>query len=163
MKKKRTKYSKLTLRLHWQERKRVKKLLKASDESRGVLRRARILDLLDQGYGTTKVSKLLEVDGNTVRKVGWRYLEEGLDGALYERERPGAERVLEERESNEIIAMVCSEPPEGYARWSIRLITEEAKKREIANVSRETIRILLKSHDLKPWLKKNVVRGGAGW
>jgi hypothetical protein len=55
--------------------------------------------------------------------------------------------------------MVCS-PPEGQARWSVRLIATEAVKRKLVSaVSRETIRLLLQNHDLKPWREKNVVRG----
>ena len=55
------------------------------------------------------------------------------------------------------------EPPEGRARWSVRLIADEAVKRKLApQVGRETIRILLQSHELKPWREKNVVRGGTG-
>ena len=57
--------------------------------------------------------------------------------------------------------MVCGSAPEGQARWSVRLIAEEAVKRKLTpQVGRETIRILLQSHDLKPWREKNVVRGG---
>jgi hypothetical protein len=56
--------------------------------------------------------------------------------------------------------MVCSDPPEGFARWTVRLVAEEAVKRRLAPcVGRETIRILLLSHDLKPWREKNVVGG----
>jgi hypothetical protein len=51
--------------------------------------------------------------------------------------------------------MVCSPPRAGQARWSVRLIAEEAAKRKLAPpVSRETIRILLQNHALKPWCKK---------
>ena len=61
------------------------------------------------------------------------------------------------------IAMVCGPPPQGRARWSVRLIASEAVKRKLVpGVGRETIRILLEDHDLKPWRKKNVVRGGIG-
>ena len=49
------------------------------------------------------------------------------------------------------------------ARWTVRLLTEEVIKRKLVpRVGRETIRVLLESHDLKPWREKNVVRGGAG-
>ena len=59
--------------------------------------------------------------------------------------------------------MVCSRAPEGRARWSVRLIAEEAVKRKLApKVGRETIRILLQSHDLKPWREKKLVRRGTG-
>jgi hypothetical protein len=65
-------------------------------------------------------------------------------------------------QSQRIIAMVCGSPPKGMARWSVRLIAEEAVKRKLTpQVGRETIRILLQSHDLKPWREKNVVRGGS--
>jgi hypothetical protein len=48
--------------------------------------------------------------------------------------------------------MVCGPPPQGRARWSVRLIATEAVKRKLApQVGRETIRILLQSHELKPW------------
>src|SRR5215831_10001019 len=51
--------------------------------------------------------------------------------------------------------MVCSSPPEGRARWTVRLVAEEAVKRKLVpRVGRETIRMLLLSHDLKPWRKK---------
>ncbi len=51
----------------------------------------------------------------------------------------------------------------GQARWSVRLIVQEAVKRKLVpKVGRETIRILLRNHDLKPWREKNVVRGRIG-
>jgi hypothetical protein len=54
--------------------------------------------------------------------------------------------------------MVCSAPPEGQARWTVRLIAEEAVKRKLVpRVGRETIRVLLSSHEFKPWREKNVV------
>jgi len=57
--------------------------------------------------------------------------------------------------------MVCVGPPEGHARWTVRLVAEHAvKKRLVPRVGRETIRVLLLSHDLKPWRGKNVVRPG---
>jgi len=44
-----------------------------------------------------------------------------LDGALYEKARPGAAEVLDGNQKQCIIAMVCSDPPEGCARWTVRL------------------------------------------
>jgi putative transposase len=65
---------------------------------------------------------------------------------------------LDTKQRQRIIAMVCSDPPEGRARWTVRLIAEEAVKRKLApQVGRETIRVLLLSHDFKPWREKNVV------
>jgi putative transposase len=52
--------------------------------------------------------------------------------------------------------MVCREPPSGRARWTIRLVAEEAVKRQLVpKVGRETIRVLLLlHHELKPWREK---------
>jgi hypothetical protein len=79
---------------------------------------------------------------------------------LYERARPGKEARLDTQQRQRIVALVCSPPPEGRARWTVRLLAEEAVKRKLVpGVGRETVRILLESHDLKPWREKNVVRG----
>lgn len=76
-------------------------------------------------------------------------------GAIYEKQRPGAAEVLDDSQKQRLIAMVCSSPPEGRARWTVRLVAEEAVKRKLVpRAGRETIRILLLSHDLKPWRKK---------
>ena len=63
--------------------------------------------------------------------------------------------MLDDSQKQRLIAMVCSSPPEGRARWTVRLVAQEAVKRKLVpRVGRETIRILLLSHDLKPWRKK---------
>jgi len=95
-----------------------------------------------------------------IRNVAHRYEKGGLERALYEKARPGAAEVLDDGQKQRIIAMVCSDPPEGRARWTVRLVVEEAvKRRLVPRVGRETIRVLLLHHDLKPWRGKNVVRG----
>ena len=89
-----------------------------------------------------------------------RYRQGGLERALYERARPGKAAVLDAQHRQRIVALVCGPPPEGRARWTVRLLTEEVVKRKLVpRVGRETIRVLLESHDLKPWREKNVVRG----
>jgi putative transposase len=66
--------------------------------------------------------------------------------------------VLGSSDKQRIIAMVCTEPPQGAARWTVRLVAEQAVKRQLVpRVGRETIRVLLQSHDLKPWREHNVV------
>jgi hypothetical protein len=98
-----------------------------------------------------------------IRTIAKRYQQGGLERALFERKRAGHAELLKASDKQRIIAMVCSQPPEGRARWTVRLVAEEAVKRKlIPGVGRETIRILLQSHDLKPWREKNVVRGRVG-
>ena len=156
-------YHRVHVQLTKQERKQIAGMMNKGWESARVLRRALILRQLDQGQTAAQVASHVGVASKTVRAIARRYEEEGLESALYEKPRPGKRRRLDAGQSQRIIAMVCSPPPRGQGRWSVRLIAQEAVKRKlVARVGRETIRILLRSHDLKPWREKNVVRGGTG-
>src|SRR5260370_14881971 len=85
-----------------------------------------------------------------------RYEQGGLDRALYEKERPGAAAVLEASQKQRIIAMVCSDPPEGRARWTVRPVVEEAAERKLApRVGKETIPSLVLRHDVTPSRQHN--------
>ena len=127
---------------------------------RAVLR-GMALRQLAKGVSAPRIAEFIPLTPQAIRKVGHRYAEGGLERALYEKERPGAAALLEDSQKQRIIAMVCAAPPEGHARWTVRLVAEQAvKKRLVPRVGRETIRMLLLSHDLKPWREKNVVRSG---
>jgi putative transposase len=129
---------------------------------RVVLRALALLHLAD-GKTSPEAARLVRgLTAKTVRMIAHRYEDGGLERALYDRPRPGQTPLLNASEKQRIIAMVCSDPPEGRARWTIGLIVEEAIRRKLApGVGRETIRVLLQHHDLKPWREKNVVRGRA--
>jgi len=151
-------YHRVHVQLKRKDRQQLSEMLTKGRESARVLRRALILRQLDVGQKAADVAVNLGVAAKTVRAVGRRYEEEGLESALYERPRPGKQPALDVGQSQRIIAMVCGPPPQGVARRSVRLIATEAVKRKLApQVGRETIRILLQSHELKPWREKNVV------
>lgn len=159
MSKKIHKNTKLFLKLKQKELKKVKEMRSKGIQSVRVLQRARVLELFHEGLVSPRVAKYVGVSPETARRIGWNYLEGGLEFALYDKPRPGKERALNETQANKIIALVCADPPEGRERWTIELIVEEAIGRKIIpTVGRETIRVLLHSHDLKPWREKNVVR-----
>ena len=149
------------VRLSRKDRQLVAEMLRRGRESARVLRRSSILRQLDQGQTITQIAGNLGVVRKTVRTIARRYQQEGLGSALHEKPRPGKSRALDVKQSQRIIAMVCGSPPAGPARWSVRLIAEESVKRKLASkVGRETIRILLESHDLKPWREKKLVYRG---
>ncbi|WP_141594501.1 helix-turn-helix domain-containing protein [Myxococcus sp. AB056] len=151
------------LKLKQADRAALEALTHRGRESVRVLRRARALQLLSEGWTVVGVAEAVGVTQTTVRTVRRRYLEEGLGAALHERPRPGAARLLTETQASGVVAMVCSPPPEGRARWTVRLIAQEAVRRGlVAKVGRETVRELLLRHDLKPWREKNVVRARTG-
>jgi putative transposase len=139
----------------------LRALLSGGMQQVRVVLRAIALLQLARGVSAPRISGVVPLTPQAIRKVGHRYRQGGLERALYEKERPGAAVLLEDSQRQRIIAMVCSDPPEGCARWTVRLVAEEAvKRRLVPRVGRETIRVLLLHHDLKPWREKNVVRGG---
>jgi putative transposase len=135
-------------------------LLSAGVQQVRVVLRALALLQLAKGVSAPRIADVIPLTPQAIRKVGHRYEEGGLESALYEKQRPGALAVLDDSQKQRIIAMVCSTPPEGRARWTVRLVAQEAVKRKLVpRVGRETIRILLLSHGLKPWREKNVGGG----
>lgn len=140
------------------DRQELETLLRGGVERVRVIKRAQVLLQLADGVSPPQAAAAVRVGASTVRRIGRRYRERGLEGALYDRSRPGAEPLLSDSEAQRIIALVCGPPPAGYARWSVRLIASEAVKRKLVDhVGRETIRVLLQRHELKPWREKNVV------
>lgn len=135
-------------------------LLKCGIQPVRVVLRALALVHLGDGATVAETARCVKkLTPKAVRVIAHRYEEGGLDRALYEKQRPGAAPLMSASEKQRIIAMVCADPPEGRARWTVRLIAEEAVRRKLVpRAGRETIRILLESHDLKPWREKNVVR-----
>jgi transposase len=150
----------LTIEVTQKDQKDLANLLSGGVQQVRVVLRALALLQLAKGASAPRISSVVHLTPQAIRKVGHRYLEGGLEPALYEKQRPGATSVLDGSQKQRIIAMVCSDPPEGRARWTVRLVAQEAVKRKLVpRVGRETIRILLLDHDLKPWREKNVVRG----
>lgn len=151
-------YRKLRVKLKAREKQKIKELLSKGRDSVRVLKRARILQILDGGKSAEKAAEAVGTAAETARNVGWRYLENGFSRSLRDAPRPGKAPAINDRQEQRLIAMVCGPSPQGHARWTVQLITEEAIKRKIVpKVSREAIRVRLKSHRLKPWREKNVV------
>src|ERR1017187_6020254 len=92
---------------------------------RVVLRAVALLQLA-KGVSAPRIASVLPLTPQAIRKVGHRYQTGGLEPALYDKQRPGAAAVLEDSQKQRIIAMVCSNPPEGRARWTVRLVAQEA-------------------------------------
>jgi len=136
----------------------IGEILRAGVQQVRVVLRAIALEQLTAGQTAPVVARIVHFSPQAVRRIAHRYQQGGLDQALYERQGRGAQELLDPTEKQRVIAMVCSNPLVGHARWTIRLIVEEAVKRKLVpRIGRETIRVLLNSHDLKPWREKNVV------
>ena len=153
-------YRRLRVRLTKGDREKLDAVLSGGIQAVRTVLRALALCHLHEGKAVSEVADSVHLTSKAVREIGRRYEDCGLEQALYDKQRPGAATVLEDSQRQRIIAMVCSDPPEGRARWTVRLVAEEAvKRRLVPRVGRESIRVLLLHHDLKPWREKNVVRG----
>jgi len=150
------------IRLKAQDLAEVRSLLRGGVQQVRVVLRALALKQLAAGVAAPQVSKSVPLTAKAIRELAHRYNRSGLERALYDKQRPGASQILDASQKQRIVAMVCSQPPQGRSRWTVRLVATEAVRRKLVpRVGRETVRVLLESHDLKPWREKNVVRGTA--
>ncbi len=144
------------------QRKRAQRMQRLRSVDALTSRRARILELLDAGHRQTDVCKSTGVGIATVGRVRRRFLTNGFEAAVIGRKAPGAERLLSANDEARIVALACSDPPEGRARWTTELLARFAVQRRLVDqVGRETIRLVLKNHGIKPWREKNVVCANA--
>jgi len=107
--------------------------------------RARILNLLHRGERPSAIAITLQVSQQTVFNVKRRYLNEGLDAAVVDRPRSGRPIEIDGAQRAKITALACSTPPEGHARWSLRLLADKAVELQLCErVSHNSVKELLK-------------------
>ena len=88
--------------------------------------RARLLGLLHRGQHPTEIASLLRVSQQTVFNIKRRYLHAGLEAALFDRARSGRPVEIDGTQRAKITALACSTPPDGRARWTLRLLADRA-------------------------------------
>jgi transposase len=119
------------------------------------LKRAQILLAADKGTTDEEIARNVAVGTSTVYRTKQRFVEEGLERALSELPRPGAERKLGVVDESLLVAVACSKPPEGRSRWTLQLLADEMVRLTVhESVSDETIRRRLGELQLKPWQEK---------
>lgn len=142
---------KYIVKLTQAERLQLKELITSGEASAREIRRAYILLKSDSSpdgpnWKYQAICEDYEVSSLTVYNVRKNYTEGGLKRAIL-RKKP--DRVYPRRLDGEgeahLIALACSEPPDGYERWSLRLLQDRIVRLEIVeNISHETIRQTLK-------------------
>jgi DNA-binding transcriptional ArsR family regulator len=133
------------------EREQLKSLIAAGTAPARKLTHARILLKADQGsegpgWVDDAVGEAVEVSQPTVCRVRKQYFEEGLEAAL-NRRAPNRhyQRKLDGEQEARLLALACSEPPEGQARWSLRLLADKMVELEVVDdLSYQTVRRTLK-------------------
>lgn len=123
---------------------------------------AYILLNCDEGKYSQKVtneqiSKVLKVGMRTIDRVKKKFIEEGLEAAL---ERRPTARVYEKKMDGDteakLITLCCSEPPKGFAKWSLRLLADRmVELKYVESITHVTVRSVLKKTNLSLGKQKN--------
>ena len=128
-----------------EEREELLGLIRKGKAAARRLTRAHILLLADEGRTDEEIAAALHTNRSTAERVRHRFVEEGLEAALSERSRLGAEPVLDAHSEAVLLALACANPPEGHTAWSMQLLADELVQRGVVGgISDETVRRTLK-------------------
>ena len=136
---------KYVVNLSDEERTQLGTMLRGGTQSARRLTRARILLKADEGRTDVEVAAATNAGTATVHRIRQRCVDEGLEAALSERSRKGGTPKFATKQHAHVIALACSDPPMGHARWTLRLLADRVVALGLAEqCSRETIRRALK-------------------
>ncbi len=135
------------VKLNEQERRYLRKIVESGKDKARKITRCRILLLADESKGKTdqEISDALNVCLATIFNIRRRYHQGGLERAIEEAARSGQPPQFTGKSMAKITAIACSKPPEGRARWSLRLLADRVIELDIVEtISHQSIRNILK-------------------
>jgi transposase len=143
---------KYIVRLSAEERKSLKHLVSSGKGSARMFTRARILlkaDIAEGGPGwpDEKIADALDVTIQTIERIRKQLVEEGLEAVLSRRKyvQKVSRKKLDGDAEAHLIALACADAPEGYTRWSLRLLADKmVELGYVESISHEAVRRVLK-------------------
>ena len=130
-----------------EEKRQLEQLIRKGKTSSRSHTRARILLKAAAGLQDKAIMEALEVSPAMIDKTRQRCVEEGPEAALKDHPRPGKVPKLTDKQAAHLIAIACSDAPEGHDHWTLRLLADKVVEFAYADsCSYETIRQLLKKH-----------------
>jgi DDE superfamily endonuclease/homeodomain-containing protein len=143
------------------QRKELWHMISTGKASARELTHARILLKADQGpegpsWSDTQIKVALEISASTVARVRRHCAERGVQEAILStKDSAMRRRRLDGSQEAYLIALVCSAPPEGLTRWTLRGLAHQlVELGYVESISHETVRKTLLANELKPWIKK---------
>ena len=137
--------SKYKVELTEDEREHLNSVVRRGKAPARMVKRALALLRTDQDLSDRRIAEGLAINQYTVARVRKQFCEEGLERALNERPRPGQKRKLSGRQEAQLVAIACSDPPEGHTHWTLKLLAEKVVQMQFAeSISPETVRQILK-------------------
>ena len=120
------------------------------------VKRALALLKADEGLLDREAAEAVSLSAATVARVRRRFVEEGLEAAINDRPRSGRERKLSGRQEAHLVAIACSNAPEGHTNWTLQLLANQVVAMEFAgSISLETVRQILKKTNSSRGRKRN--------
>jgi len=142
---------KYIVKLTPKERKKLLSVVSKGQNKATVIRRAHILLKSDEGKTDREIADLLYSSEDTVSRTRQQFCEDGLDAALADRAHPGSTRKLDDGQAAYLVALACSDPPDGRRRWTLELLSKRLVDDGITpDISTETVRLALKKTSLSP-------------
>ena len=131
---------KYVVRLSEDEREQLATLIRKGNSPAQRLMKARILLKADvseagEGWSDTQIIEALETSASMVYRVRKQWMEEGLEAVLSRKPRatPAVPRIFDGEKEARLIALACSEPPKGRARWTLRLLENKVVELNIVD------------------------------
>ena len=141
--------------LNEQEREHLLEVTRHGKSSARKIKRAHMLLKATQGLSDEQIAQAVDTSRATVLRTRKRFVEEGLE-ALNERPRSGQPNKLDGRQQAHIIAVACSDPPQGHAHWTLRLLAAKVVQLDFAeSISPEIVRKMLKKTNSNPGRKSS--------
>ena len=126
-------------------------LLKHGKASARKIARAHMLLQAAEGLSDEEIADTLRVGLSTIHRTRQRFVEEGVELALSERRRAGVRQKLAGKQEAFLVALACSTPPAGRARWTMQLLADRlVELTAVAEISDETVRRALKKTSSNP-------------
>ena len=133
------------IELTTEERGQLNRLVRGGKHSARIITRARILIKIDEGWKVPQIAAALDVSEGTVYSVKRRYAAEGLDGVVRDRVQANRFRKLDQKREAHLIALACSDAPEGHDHWTLQLLADRMVQLGVVeSLSYETVRLKLK-------------------
>jgi Homeodomain-like domain len=117
------------VRLSGEERQQLETLIRKGKSPARRLLKARILLKADvseagEGWSDSRIIEALDASPSMVYRVRKQLVEEGLEAVLSRKQRvmPAVARIFDGEKEAKLIALACSKPPKGRARWTLRLL-----------------------------------------
>jgi len=138
------------VRLTDDERQELLQLTKSGKAAAYKIKHAHILLQVDANgpnWSDEHVAKAFHCHGNTVRNVRQRFVEQGLEAALVRQKqvKPSRQRRLDGAKEAHLIALRCSQPPAGQAKWTLKLLADQLVALHVVEtISYETVRQTIK-------------------